>query len=111
MVMLNGRAVKSCSILLAQLNNQEIKTIESLEKNDELHPMQEAFRNNHGLQCGFCTPGMIISAISLVNENDNPDEDEIRKHIEGNFCRCTGYQNIIKSISEGAKNMKDLENN
>mgnify|MGYP001259657078 FL=1 len=111
MVMLNGRAVKSCSILLAQLNNQEIKTIENLEKNDELHPMQEAFRNNHGLQCGFCTPGMIISAISLVNENDNPDEDEIRKHIEGNFCRCTGYQNIIKSISEGAKNMKDLENN
>ena len=111
MVMLNGRAVKSCSILLAQLNNQEIKTIESLDKNDELHPMQEAFRNNHGLQCGFCTPGMIISAISLVNENDNPDEDEIRKHIEGNFCRCTGYQNIIKSISEGAKNMKDLENN
>ena len=111
MVMLNGRAVKSCSILLAQLNNQEIKTIESLDKNDELHPMQEAFRNNHGLQCGFCTPGMIISAISLVNENDNPNEDEIRKHIEGNFCRCTGYQNIIKSISEGAKNMKDLENN
>ena len=111
MVMLNGRAVKSCSILLAQLNNQEIKTIESLEKNNELHPMQEAFRNNHGLQCGFCTPGMIISAISLVNENDNPDEDEIRKHIEGNFCRCTGYQNIIKSINEGAKNMKDLENN
>ncbi|MBF87668.1 MAG: carbon monoxide dehydrogenase [Pelagibacterales bacterium] len=111
MVMLNGRAVKSCSILLAQLNNQEIKTIENLEKNDELHPMQEAFRNNHGLQCGFCTPGMIISAISLVNENDSPDEDEIRKHIEGNFCRCTGYQNIIKSISEGAKNMKDLENN
>ena len=111
MVMLNGRAVKSCSILLAQLNNQEIKTIESLEKNDEIHPMQEAFRNNHGLQCGFCTPGMIISAISLVNENDNPDEDEIRKHIEGNFCRCTGYQNIIKSISERAKNMKDLENN
>ena len=71
----------------------------------------KAFRNNHGLQCGFCTPGMIISAISLVNENNEPNEDEIRKHMEGNFCRCTGYQNIIKSVIEGAKIMKDLESN
>ena len=109
MVLLNGEAIKACSILLAQLNNQEITTIEGLEKNDKLHPMQEAFRNNHGLQCGFCTPGMIISAVSLIKENTDPSEDEIRKHIEGNFCRCTGYQNIVKSINEGAKNMK-MEN-
>tara|TARA_B100000519_G_scaffold180881_1_gene172800 strand:- start:4 stop:489 length:486 start_codon:yes stop_codon:yes gene_type:complete len=111
MIMLNGQAVKSCTILTAQLNNQEITTIENIEKDGKLHPMQEAFRNNHGLQCGFCTPGMIISAISLVNENNEPNEDEIRKHMEGNFCRCTGYQNIIKSVIEGAKIMKDLESN
>jgi len=109
MVMLNGEAVKSCSILVAQLDNQEITTIENLNENDKLHPMQEAFKNNHGLQCGFCTPGMIISAISLVKENNNPNESDIRKHIEGNFCRCTGYQNIVKSISEGAKNMRNGE--
>ena len=111
MIMLNGQAVKSCTILTAQLNNQEITTIENIEKDGKLHPMQEAFRNNHGLQCGFCTPGMIISAISLVNENNEPNEDEIRKHMEGNFCRCTGYQNIIKSVIEGAKIMKELESN
>ncbi len=109
MVMLNGEAVKSCSILVAQVDNQEIVTIENLNENNKLHPMQEAFRKNHGLQCGFCTPGMIISAISLVRENSNPNESDIRKHIEGNFCRCTGYQNIVKSISEGAKNMQDGE--
>jgi len=109
MVMLNGEAVKSCSILVAQIDNQEIVTIENLNENNKLHPMQEAFRNNHGLQCGFCTPGMIISAISLIRENSKPNESEIRKHIEGNFCRCTGYQNIVKSISEGAKNMQDGE--
>ena len=108
MVMLNGEAVKSCSILVAQVNNQKITTIEHIAKDDNLHPMQEAFRNNHGLQCGFCTPGMIISAISLVKENNNPSETEIRKHIEGNFCRCTGYQNIVKSIRDGAKNMNNM---
>ena len=70
--------------------------------------MQEAFRNNHGLQCGFCTPGMIISAISLVKENNNPNEEEIRKYLEGNLCRCTGYQNIVKSIEEGANKMREL---
>ena len=109
MVMLNGKAVKSCSILVAQLDNQEIVTIENINENDKLHPMQEAFRKNHGLQCGFCTPGMIISAISLVKENNNPNEEDIRKYIEGNFCRCTGYHNIIKSISEGAKDMQNKE--
>ena len=100
-------AIKSCSVLVAQLNNQEITTIEHLQNKDELHPMQNAFRNNHGLQCGFCTPGMIMSAIALVNENKNPTEKEIRKHLEGNLCRCTGYQNIVKSIEEGAKNMRE----
>jgi len=107
MVLHNKSAIKSCSILVAQLNKQEITTIENLQKDKELHPMQNAFRNNHGLQCGFCTPGMIISAIALVNENNNPTEEDIRKYLEGNLCRCTGYQNIIKSIEEGAKDMKE----
>ena len=107
MVLHNKSAIKSCSVLVAQLNNQEITTIEHLQNKDELHPMQNAFRNNHGLQCGFCTPGMIMSAISLVNENNNPTEKEIRKYLEGNLCRCTGYQNIVKSIEEGAKNMRE----
>ena len=107
MVLHNKSAIKSCSVLVTQLNNQEITTIEHLQNKDELHPMQNAFRNNHGLQCGFCTPGMIMSAIALVNENKNPTEKEIRKHLEGNLCRCTGYQNIVKSIEEGAKNMRE----
>tara|TARA_Y100000590_G_scaffold310852_1_gene351163 strand:+ start:1804 stop:2283 length:480 start_codon:yes stop_codon:yes gene_type:complete len=107
MVLHNKSAIKSCSVLVAQLNNQEIITIEHLQNKDKLHPMQNAFRNNHGLQCGFCTPGMIMSAISLVNENKKPTEKEIRKYLEGNLCRCTGYQNIVKSIEEGAKNMRE----
>ena len=102
MVLHNKSAIKSCSVLVAQLNNQEITTIEHLQNKDELHPMQNAFRNNHGLQCGFCTPGMIMSAISLVNENKNPTEKEIRKHLEGNLCRCTGYQNIaLRASTDG----------
>ena len=107
MVLHNDSAIKACSILVTQLNNQKITTIEHLNKDNKLHPMQEAFRNNHGLQCGFCTPGMIISGISLVNENDKPSEEEIRKYLEGNICRCTGYQNIVKSISEGAEKMRN----
>ena len=107
MVLHNKDAIKACSILVAQLNNQEITTIEHLQKDNKLHPMQNAFRNNHGLQCGFCTPGMIMSAISLINENNSPTEEEIRKHLEGNLCRCTGYQNIIKSIEEGAKDIRE----
>ena len=107
MVLHNNHAIKACSILVAQLNNQEITTIEHLQKDNKLHPMQNAFRNNHGLQCGFCTPGMIMSAISLINENNSPTEEEIRKHLEGNLCRCTGYQNIIKSIEEGAKDIRE----
>ena len=108
MVLYDDTAIKACSILVAQLNGKKISTIENLEKDGVLHPMQEAFRNNHGLQCGFCTPGMIISAISLVKENNNPDESTIRKHLEGNLCRCTGYQNIVKSIEEGANKMREL---
>ena len=107
MVLHNKDAIKACSILVAQWNNQEITTIEELQKDNKLHPMQNAFRNNHGLQCGFCTPGMIMSAISLINENNSPTEEEIRKHLEGNLCRCTGYQNIVKSIEEGAKDMRE----
>ena len=108
MVFYDETAIKACSILVAQLNGKKISTIENLEKDGVLHPMQEAFRNNHGLQCGFCTPGMIISAISLVKKNNNPDESTIRKHLEGNLCRCTGYQNIVKSIEEGANKMREL---
>lgn len=108
MVFNDETAIKACSILVAQLNGKKISTIENLEKDGVLHPMQEAFRNNHGLQCGFCTPGMIISAISLVKKNNNPDESTIRKHLEGNLCRCTGYQNIVKSIEEGANKMREL---
>ena len=108
MVFYDETAIKACSILVAQLNGKKISTIENLEKDGVLHPMQESFRNNHGLQCGFCTPGMIISAISLVKENNNPDESTIRKHLEGNLCRCTGYQNIVKSIEEGANKMREL---
>lgn len=108
MVLYDETAIKACSILVAQLNGKKISTIENLEKDGVLHPMQEAFRNNHGLQCGFCTPGMIISAISLVKKNNNPDESTIRKHLEGNLCRCTGYQNIVKSIEEGANKMREL---
>jgi carbon-monoxide dehydrogenase small subunit len=108
MVLYDETAIKACSILVAQLNGKKISTIENLEKDGVLHPMQEAFRNNHGLQCGFCTPGMIISAISLVKESNNPDESTIRKYLEGNLCRCTGYQNIVKSIEEGANKMREL---
>jgi len=82
-----------------------VTTIEGLANGDTLHPMQEAFRNNHGLQCGFCTPGMVMSAVDLANNNKNPSEEEIREWLEGNICRCTGYHNIVKSIKEGAANM------
>ena len=84
----------------------KITTIEGISDGEALHPMQESFRDHHGLQCGFCTPGMIISAISLVNENPSPSEEDIREYLEGNLCRCTGYENIVKSISAGAEKMK-----
>ena len=99
---LDGKAMKSCSILAIQADGCEITTIEGISDGDKLHPMQEAFRNNHGLQCGYCTPGMIMSGIKLVENKPNITESEIRKGLEGNICRCTGYNNIVKSISEAS---------
>jgi aerobic carbon-monoxide dehydrogenase small subunit len=97
-VHLNGRAVKSCSMLAVQAQGAEVTTIEGLSKNGELHPMQAAFRECHGLQCGFCTPGMVMSAVNLLKDQPNASEQEIREGLEGNICRCTGYQNIVKAI-------------
>ena len=95
----NGESVKSCTLLAVQADGMEITTIEGLATNGELHPMQAAFQANHGLQCGYCTPGMIMAATSFLKENPNPSEDEIRHGLEGNLCRCTGYQNIVKAVS------------
>ncbi len=105
-VHVNGKSVKSCSVLAVQLESAEVTTIEGLATGEQLHPMQEAFRQHHGLQCGFCTPGMVMSALGLVSENSDPDETQIREWLEGNLCRCTGYHNIVKSIQAGAKAMK-----
>ncbi|MDB5999814.1 MAG: (2Fe-2S)-binding domain protein [Rhizobacter sp.] len=97
-VHMNGRAIKSCSMLALQAQGADIMTIEGLAKGDELHPMQAAFRECHGLQCGFCTPGMVMSAVQLLKDNPQATEAEIREGLEGNICRCTGYQNIVKSV-------------
>ena len=99
---LNGDAVKSCAYLAVQADGTEIVTIEGIANGDELHPMQQAFHENHGLQCGYCTPGMVMSAIKLVENNPKMTEDDIRKGLEGNICRCTGYHNIVKSIKKAA---------
>lgn len=104
-VHVNGTSVKSCTLLAVQAEGADVITIEGLAKGDELHPMQAAFRENHGLQCGYCTPGMVMSAIDLVKENPSPTEREVREWLEGNLCRCTGYHNIVKSIVAGAKAM------
>ena len=105
-VLVDGVSVKSCTILAAQADGAEIITIEGLANNGELHPMQQAFMDNHGLQCGFCTPGMVMSAIDIVNRNGSDvDEPTVRKELEGNICRCTGYHNIVKAVQAGAKNM------
>jgi carbon-monoxide dehydrogenase small subunit len=101
-VHLDGQAVKSCTILAVQAEGAEITTIEGMGTEDNLHPMQEAFWNNHGLQCGFCTPGMIMSASALLARNPNPTEEEVRYGLEGNLCRCTGYHNIVKSVLDAA---------
>ena len=101
-VILNGSAVKSCTLFAVQADGGEVTTIEGLAKNGELHPLQEGFWEKHGLQCGFCTPGMILAASDLLNRNPNPSEQEIRKGISGNLCRCTGYQNIVKAIQYAA---------
>lgn len=105
-VHLNGRSVKSCSVLAVQADGAEVTTIEGLAEGDELHPVQEAFRQCHGLQCGYCTPGMIMQSIDLLGENPNPTEEEIRLGLEGNLCRCTGYQNIVKAVQQAAGGAK-----
>ena len=102
-VHLDGEAVKSCTILAAQADGGNVTTIEGLAKNGEMHPMQKAFMENHGLQCGYCTPGMVMAAIGLLKENPNPTEEEVRLGLEGNLCRCTGYHNIVKSVLSAAK--------
>jgi carbon-monoxide dehydrogenase small subunit len=104
-IQLNGRAVKSCTILAVQANGAEITTVEGLARGGALHPVQEGFREKHGLQCGYCTPGMIMTAVSLLEMNPNPTEEEIRNALEGNLCRCTGYINIIESIRWAAEKM------
>ena len=102
----DGVSVKSCTMLAIQAEGCEVKTIEGLANNNELHPMQQAFKDNHGLQCGFCTPGMVMSGIDIVNRNGSDvSEETVRKELEGNICRCTGYHNIVKAIQAGAKNM------
>lgn len=105
-VHVNGRSVKSCTLLAVQADGAKVTTIEGLAHNGKLHPMQEAFREHHGLQCGFCTPGMIMSALDLVARNADPSEQEIREWLEGNLCRCTGYHNIVKAIKAGAQAMR-----
>jgi carbon-monoxide dehydrogenase small subunit len=105
-VHVNGRAVKSCSLLATHVDGADVQTIEGLADGDVLHPMQEAFRQHHALQCGFCTPGMVMSAIGIVNDNPDPSEREIREALEGNICRCTGYHNIVEAISAAAKEMR-----
>lgn len=101
-VHVDGRSVKSCSMLALQAAGAEVTTIEGLAVDGELHPMQAAFREHHGLQCGFCTPGMIMSALDLVARNPDPDDQDVREWLDGNLCRCTGYQNIVRAIKAGA---------
>jgi len=105
-VLVDGKAVKACTILAAQANGSKVTTIEGLAENGELHPMQAAFKECHGLQCGFCTPGMVLSAIDLVQRHPSADEATIRAELEGNLCRCTGYHNIVKAIAQGAAAMR-----
>ncbi len=104
-VHLNGRAIKACTILALQAQGANVLTIEGVAANGELHPMQAAFKECHGLQCGFCTPGMVMSALDLVLRHPNASEDTIREELEGNLCRCTGYQNIVKAVRQGAASM------
>lgn len=104
-VHVDGVSVKACTMLAAQADGCEITTIEGIGTSDNLHPMQEAFHEHHGLQCGFCTPGMVMSAIEFVSKNNNPSEAEIREALEGNICRCTGYHNIVKAVQSAAQKM------
>ncbi len=104
-VHVNGQSVKSCTMLALQADGADVTTIEGLATNGELHPVQAAFKEHHGLQCGFCTPGMVMSAVDLLNHNANPSERDIREWLEGNICRCTGYHNIVKAIQAAAQEM------
>ena len=104
-VHVNGESLKSCTTLAADIGNAKVITIEGLANNGKMHPMQEAFKKMHGLQCGFCTPGMVMSAIDLLNNNKNPSDVEIRDWLEGNICRCTGYQNIVAAVKDAASKM------
>jgi carbon-monoxide dehydrogenase small subunit len=101
-VLLDGESVKSCTLLAAQVDGREVTSIEGMATDGAMHPLQEAFHRNHGLQCGFCTPGMIMAAASFLKENPTPTEEDVRKSLEGNLCRCTGYQNIVTSILDAA---------
>jgi carbon-monoxide dehydrogenase small subunit len=105
-VHVNGRSIKSCTMLAVQADGAQVLTIEGLAKDGQLHPMQEAFREHHALQCGFCTPGMIMSAVDLLQNNANPSEHDIREWLEGNLCRCTGYHNIVKAVQAAASGMR-----
>lgn len=105
-VLVDGAAVKSCTMLAVSADGASITTIEGLASDGELHPLQAAFRDNHGLQCGYCTPGMIMTALDFLSRNPSPTEPEIRKAIEGNYCRCTGYQNIVAAIADAAARMR-----
>lgn len=105
-VHLDGRAIKSCTILALQADGQRVTTIEGLSAGGKLHPVQEAFRAEHGLQCGFCTPGMIMTAVALLQRNPDPSETEVREGLEGNICRCTGYHNIVKAVLAAARQMR-----
>ncbi|GAB3672578.1 (2Fe-2S)-binding protein [Saccharopolyspora tripterygii] len=102
-VLLDGESVKSCTVLAAQAEGHDVTTIEGLAEGEQLHPMQRAFQKNHGLQCGYCTPGMVMASVSLVEENPNPSESDVRSGLEGNLCRCTGYHNIVQAVLEAAK--------
>ena len=104
-VLLDGVPVKSCTVLAVQAEGQDVSTVEGLETAEGLHPIQEAFREEHGLQCGFCTPGMMLTSVALLRENPNPTDEEIRWALSGNICRCTGYQNIVKAVHHAAANL------
>jgi carbon-monoxide dehydrogenase small subunit len=108
-VLLDGHSVKSCSVLAVQADGGAVTTIEGLAQDGNLHPVQKAFHENHGLQCGFCTPGMIMASVDLLNENPDPSDQEVREGIEGNLCRCTGYQNIVKAVRAAAADMRGVQ--
>ncbi len=105
-ILMDGKSVKSCTVLAVQADGRELTTIEDLAQNGQMHPLQDAFHTNHGLQCGYCTPGMIMAALSLIESGASMEDEDIRLGLEGNLCRCTGYQNIVKAITEAARKMR-----